>query len=88
MSRVASVKKQVVLDVPQERAFRVFTAGIDRWWLRQHHIGKSPLQRTILEGLPGGRWYSVSEDATEGWTQIVAEFVKIAEAAAGARHVG
>jgi uncharacterized protein YndB with AHSA1/START domain len=65
MSRVEPVKKQIVVNAPQERAFRVFTAGIDRWWPREHHIGKSPLARAVLEGRAGGRWYSVNEDGSE-----------------------
>jgi uncharacterized protein YndB with AHSA1/START domain len=65
MSRVEPVRKQVVVDTSPERAFQVFTAGIDRWWPREHHIGKSPLKRAVLEQRPGGRWYSVSEDGSE-----------------------
>jgi uncharacterized protein YndB with AHSA1/START domain len=48
-----------------ERAFKVFTDGIDRWWPRQHHIGKTPLKREVLESGVGGRWYGVSEDGSE-----------------------
>ena len=65
MSRVEPVKKQIIVNVAPERAFRVFTAGIDRWWPREHHIGKSPLKRAVLEEQPGGRWYAVSEDGSE-----------------------
>jgi hypothetical protein len=39
-----------------ERAFSVFTDGIDRWWPKQHHIGKSPLKRGVIEPRAGGRW--------------------------------
>lgn len=31
----------------------------------QHHIGKSPLARAVLEPRRGGRWYSVCEDGSE-----------------------
>jgi uncharacterized protein YndB with AHSA1/START domain len=65
MSRVEPVKKQIFVNATQEHAFRVFTAGIDRWWPREHHIGKSPLARAVLEERAGGRWYSVSEDGSE-----------------------
>jgi len=65
MSYVEPVRKQIVVKATQERAFRVFTAGIDRWWPREHHIGTSPLERAVLEERPGGRWYSVSEDGSE-----------------------
>jgi uncharacterized protein YndB with AHSA1/START domain len=65
MSYVEPVRKRIVVKATQERAFRVFTAGIDRWWPREHHIGSSPLKRAVLEERPGGRWYSVSEDGSE-----------------------
>ena len=60
-----SVKKEIVVQTTQARAFSVFTDGIDRWWPREHHIGKSPLKRCVVEGKPGGRWYSVCEDGSE-----------------------
>lgn len=65
MNHVEPVRKQIVVEASQERAFRVFTDGIDLWWPRQHHIGSSPLKRAVLEAKPGGRWYGISEDGTE-----------------------
>jgi uncharacterized protein YndB with AHSA1/START domain len=62
---VEPVRKQVVVATSQERAFRVFTEDIDRWWPREHHIGESPLQRAVLEPRAGGRWYAVCEDGSE-----------------------
>ncbi len=65
MSQVKPVKKQVFVEASQERAFRVFSEGIDRWWPREHHIGKSPLKRAVIEPRQGGRWYSICEDGSE-----------------------
>lgn len=62
---VEPVRKQILVEASAEHAFRVFTEGMDRWWPRQHHIGKSPLKRAVLEARPGGRWYSICEDGTE-----------------------
>ena len=45
-----SVKKQIVVETSQQRAFRTFTDGIDRWWPREHHIGASLANRVL-----GGR---------------------------------
>jgi uncharacterized protein YndB with AHSA1/START domain len=59
------IRKRIVVEASQERAFSVFTNGIDRWWPREHHIGKSPLARTAIEPREAGRWYSVCEDGTE-----------------------
>jgi len=65
VSAIEPIKKQIVVNASQERAFRVFTAGIDRWWPREHHIGKSPLARAVIEEHRGGRWFSVCEDGSE-----------------------
>lgn len=65
MNQVEPVRKQILVEAAQERAFRVFTDGIDRWWPRRHHIGKSPLARAVLEPRVGGRWYAVCEDGSE-----------------------
>jgi uncharacterized protein YciI len=60
-----NVKKHIVVETSQHRAFRTFTDGIDRWWPREHHIGKSPLERMIVEPRTGGRWYSICKDGSE-----------------------
>ena len=65
MSSVPPVRKELVVAASADHAFEVFTTGIDRWWPRQHHIGKSPLKREVLEAGVGGRWYGLSEDGTE-----------------------
>jgi uncharacterized protein YciI/uncharacterized protein YndB with AHSA1/START domain len=62
---VISVKKQIVVETSQQRAFRTFTDGIDRWWPREHHIGASPLERMVVEPRAGGRWYSICKDGSE-----------------------
>lgn len=62
---IAPVRKQIIVEATQERAFRVFTEQVDRWWPRSHHIGKSPLKKAVLEPRLGGRWYSTCEDGSE-----------------------
>jgi len=62
---VTSIKKQIMVETSQQRAFRTFTDGIDRWWPRDHHIGQSPLERMIVEPRTGGRWYSICKDGAE-----------------------
>ncbi len=61
----ASVRKSVTVNATRERAFQVFTEGFDSWWPRTHHIGTSPMRHAIIEGRPGGRCYTIQEDATE-----------------------
>lgn len=65
MSNVAPVRKELLVKASQERCFRVFTAGLDKWWPRDHHIGSSPLKECRMEPHVGGRWYSVCEDGSE-----------------------
>jgi uncharacterized protein YndB with AHSA1/START domain len=61
----AAIRKVLNLHATPQRAFEVFTDGIDRWWPKTHHIGKSPLKRVIIEPKTGGRWYSTHEDGSE-----------------------
>lgn len=63
--RVEPIRKQFDVKAAPERAFALFTTGIDRWWPREHHIGKAPLKELILEPKPGGRWYSIAVDGSE-----------------------
>jgi uncharacterized protein YciI/uncharacterized protein YndB with AHSA1/START domain len=65
MIEVPPIKKEISVKTSAARAFAIFTDGIDSWWPRQHHIGASPLKRTLIEPRVGGRWYSISEDGSE-----------------------
>ena len=68
-----SVKKQIVVDVAQEHAFRVFTEGLDRWWFRTHPLGSAEMQRAVLECRAGGRWYEVGVDGSQcDWGRVLA----------------
>jgi hypothetical protein len=60
-----NLKKSISVDATQQRAFRVFTKGMDRWWPRDHHVGASPMERMIVEPRTGGRWYSLCKDGSE-----------------------
>jgi uncharacterized protein YndB with AHSA1/START domain len=67
------VCKSINVKASVERAFRVFTEGIDTWWPRTHHIGASPMKRTIVQGRVGGRCYSEQVDGTEcDWGSVLA----------------
>lgn len=63
--RIAPVRKVVVVQATPERAFEVFTAGIDRWWPKSHGIGNAPVRNSIIEPFEGGRWYTICEDGSE-----------------------
>ena len=65
MTSIPPVRKEVTVEASADHAFRVFTEGVDRWWPREHHIGKSPMAKAVLEPRLGGRWYAISEDGSE-----------------------
>jgi uncharacterized protein YndB with AHSA1/START domain len=68
-----AVRKSVTVDVPIERAFDVFTEGIDKWWIRGHHIGVADLERVVIEPRQGGRWYELGTDGNEcDWGRVLA----------------
>jgi len=69
----APVRKSITVKASPEHAFEVFTAAIDSWWPRSHHIGKVPPKRGLIEGRVGGRCYSQQVDGTDcPWGQITA----------------
>ncbi|HZR79561.1 MAG TPA: SRPBCC family protein [Candidatus Binatia bacterium] len=68
-----AIRKQLTVEAPQERAFRVFTENMGAWWPKQHHIGASPLKACVIEPKPDGRWYEVGEDgSTCDWGKVIA----------------
>ena len=62
---MSSVNKEIVVQAPPERAFRVFTENFDSWWPRGHHIGKAEMKAAVIEGRPNGRWYELGVDGSE-----------------------
>ncbi|MBV8976694.1 MAG: SRPBCC family protein [Alphaproteobacteria bacterium] len=65
---IAPVRKSLVVQAPQKRAFDVFTAKIDRWWPKTHHVGSAPVRLSAIEPFKGGRWYTTHEDGSEAVT--------------------
>jgi len=71
MTRIAPVRKQLVVKASQSRAFAVFTSQMSRWWPATHSNYKSPLKEYIIEPRVGGRWYAVAEDGFSSQTGYV-----------------
>ena len=66
------VRTSIVVNAPPQRAFSIFTAGMDSWWPRSHTIGDSPLAEMVLECREGGRAYGVGEDGSESdWGRVL-----------------
>jgi uncharacterized protein YndB with AHSA1/START domain len=63
--RPAPVRKSIVVDASQDRAFDLFTSGIGGWWPKSHKIGKADLDRPVIEPRSGGRWYELDVDGSE-----------------------
>jgi uncharacterized protein YndB with AHSA1/START domain len=65
-------RASVLVDAPQERAFSVFTDGIDSWWPREHTIGEAELKEMVLETRAGGRAYGIGIDGRESdWGRVL-----------------
>jgi len=68
-----AIRKQLTVEAPVERAFRVFTANMGAWWPKDHHIGKAPLKDCVIEPKVNGRWYELDEDGTAcEWGKVLA----------------
>lgn len=51
----ASVRSEVVVPARRERAFRIFTAEIDRWWPKPtHSVGGEEVVGVSIDGRVGG----------------------------------
>jgi uncharacterized protein YndB with AHSA1/START domain len=62
---IAPVRKTIRVNASAARAFEVFTSGLDRWWPRDHGIGKTPMKAAVMETRLGGRWYELAEDGSQ-----------------------
>ena len=62
---MSSVRSEVVVQAPADRAFRVFTEKMVTWWPQSHHVGKSEMKQIVLEPRPKGRWGEIGADGKE-----------------------
>ena len=62
---IAPVRKTIHVKASTAHAFEVFTAGLDRWWPKDHGIGKTPRKAVVMETRLGGHWYELAEDGTQ-----------------------
>jgi uncharacterized protein YndB with AHSA1/START domain len=67
-----SVRTQVVVDVPLERAFAVFTEDFDSIKPRDHNLLDVDIAETVFEPRAGGRIYDRGVDGSEcQWARVL-----------------
>lgn len=66
------VRKSVEVPAPPDRAFEIFTAGINRWWTREHHVLAGELKDIGIEPTVGGRlWQENDAGDTCSWGRVL-----------------
>jgi uncharacterized protein YndB with AHSA1/START domain len=69
----ASVRTQIVVAAPIERAFHVFTQEFDRVKPREHNLLGVDIAETVFEPHKGGRIYDRGVDGSEcQWARVLA----------------
>jgi hypothetical protein len=60
---IEPVVKSLLVRTSAERAFDVFTAGIDRWWPRAtHSVSREQAIQVVFESRHGGSIHEIRED--------------------------
>ena len=68
-----TVRSEIVVDAPVERAFAVFTEQFDRIKPREHNMLAVDIAETVLEPRAGGRIYDRGVDGSEcSWARVIA----------------
>ena len=72
-AQAASVRTEVVVEAPIERAFRVFTEQFDRIKPREHNMLGVDIAETVFEPRVGGSIYDRGVDGSEcRWARVLA----------------
>src|SRR3954454_14443698 len=68
-----SIRHDVVVNVPVERAFAVFTEDFGRFKPREHNMLAVDIAETVFEPRAGGRLYDRGVDGSEcQWARVLA----------------
>ena len=72
-ARLGTVRHDIVVDAPLERAFRVFTEQFGDFKPREHNLLAVPIAETVFEARPGGRIYDRGVDGSVcAWARVIA----------------
>jgi uncharacterized protein YndB with AHSA1/START domain len=68
-----SIRTDVVVDAPQDRAFRVFVEQFDQVKPREHNMLAVDIEESVFEARAGGRVYDRGVDGSEcQWARVLA----------------
>jgi uncharacterized protein YndB with AHSA1/START domain len=68
-----SVRHSIVVDVPIDKAFRVFTADFGRFRPPEHNLLTAEIAETVFEPRVGGHLYDRGVDGSEcRWARVLA----------------
>ena len=72
-AQATTVRAEIVVEAPIERAFTVFTKDFDRIKPREHNLLAVDIEATVLEPREGGRIYDRGVDGSEcQWARVLA----------------
>ena len=72
-AQTASVRVQIIVKAPIERAFRVFVDDFDRIKPRDHNLLAVDIEETVFEPRAGGHVYDRGVDGSEcRWARVLA----------------
>jgi uncharacterized protein YndB with AHSA1/START domain len=72
-AQATSVRGEIVVDAPIERAFAVFTEQFDRIKPREHNMLRVDIAETVFEPRVGGSIYDRGVDGSEcRWARVLA----------------
>ena len=72
-AQATSVRSEIVVDAPAERAFAVFTEQFDRIKPREHNMLGVDIAETVFEPRVGGSIYDRGVDGSEcRWARVLA----------------
>jgi uncharacterized protein YndB with AHSA1/START domain len=68
-----SIRREIVVEAPIDRAFRVFTEQFDRVKPREHNMLSVEIAETVFEPQEGGRIFDRGVDGSEyQWARVLA----------------
>jgi uncharacterized protein YndB with AHSA1/START domain len=68
-----TVREEIVVEAPVDRAFTVFTDEMGTWWPADHHVLEAELAEMVFEPHVGGHIYDRGVDGSEcRWARVLA----------------